>query len=214
MFKLKIDNPDKVFFTSDTHVAHFNIAKYCNRPFTSRAEMDQALIDNWNSVVPEDGIVVHCGDFTLMHYSERRLNEIGEDAYNEEIIANYQKLLSKFNGKILLIRGNHDIIPLVTKPTGKLIAAVDKATILVDGVEIYADHYPSTAFNGDYQVFGHIHTRADGLAYGLDGEVNDKIKKNQYDVGVDQNNYRPISYWELCEIFLKRANNCKVDITK
>ena len=190
MYKLDIDDPNKLFFTSDTHFSHFNICKYCHRPFASRSEMDHTLIENWNSVVPEDGIVVHCGDFMLNHKVDT---------------APYLKYMSKLNGKILLLRGNHDYIELCTEPQGNLIAVVDKAFINVDGVKIYAEHYPCVAFNGDYQVFGHIHTINDGTCYGIDGDVPSRLRKNQYDVGVDQNNYRPISYWELCDIFRNRA---------
>ena len=67
MFTLKVEDADKLYFSSDSHFEHFNISKYCHRPFGSRKEMDDALIANWNAVVPEDGIVVHCGDFMLPH---------------------------------------------------------------------------------------------------------------------------------------------------
>ena len=56
---------DKVFFTSDTHFNHTNIIQYCQRPFKSTDEMNEAMIDNWNSVVGEDDTVFHLGDFSL-----------------------------------------------------------------------------------------------------------------------------------------------------
>ena len=59
MFTLKVKDADKLYLTSDSHVQHFNITKYCHRPFGSRKEMDDALIANWNAVGPNDGIVVH-----------------------------------------------------------------------------------------------------------------------------------------------------------
>lgn len=190
MYTIKIEDPDKLFFTSDTHFGHFNICKYCHRPFESRSDMDKTLIDNWNAVVPKDGIVIHCGDFTLIHKEDLKL---------------YQKIFSKLNGKILLCRGNHDMIPIITEPIENLIASVDIAKIEVDGVKIMASHYPMLAYPTDFQVFGHIHTMIDGTCHGIDGDVNDKLRKTQYDVGVDQNNYRPISYWELCDIFRNKA---------
>ena len=191
MYTLNIEDPDKLFLTSDSHLGHFNICKYCHRPFQSRSEMDQTLIKNWNVVVPEDGIVVHCGDFMLPH--------------NEDI-KEYNKYLNRLNGRVLLIRGNHDLASL-DWVSDKLIAVRDQAMIVVDGVKIFAQHYPCAAFNGDYHVYGHIHTLADGTCYGVDGDVTKVMRKNTYDVGVDQNGYTPVSYWQLCDIFRKKMNN-------
>ena len=191
MYTMNIEDPDKLFLTSDSHLGHFNICKYCHRPFQSRSEMDQTLIKNWNEVVPEDGIVVHCGDFMLPH--------------NEDI-KEYNKYLNRLNGRVLLLRGNHDLASL-DWVSDKLIAVRDQAMIVVDGVKIFAQHYPCAAFNGDYHVYGHIHTLADGTCYGIDGDVTKVMRKNTYDVGVDQNNYTPVSYWQLCDIFRKKMNN-------
>ena len=63
------------------------------------------------------------------------------------------------------------------------------------------------AYPSDYQAFGHIHTLNDGTCYGIDGDVNEKLRSTQYDVGVDQNDYTPISYWKLCDIFREKAKN-------
>ena len=191
MYTLNIEDPDKLFLTSDSHYGHFNICKYCHRPFQSRSEMDQTLIKNWNAVVPEDGIVVHCGDFMLPH--------------NEDI-KEYNKYLNQLHGRVLLLRGNHDIASL-DWVSDKLIAVRDQAMIVVDGVKIFAQHYPCAAFNGDYHVYGHIHTLADGTCYGIDGDVTKVMRKNTYDVGVDQNGYTPVSYWQLCDIFRKKMGN-------
>ena len=191
MYTLNIEDPDKLFMTSDSHLGHFHICKYCHRPFQSRSDMEQTLIKNWNAVVPEDGIVVHCGDFMLPH--------------NEDI-KEYNKYLNQLHGRVLLLRGNHDRASL-DWVSDKLIAVRDQAMIIVDGVKIFAQHYPCAAFNGDYHVYGHIHTLADGTCYGIDGDVTKVMRKNTYDVGVDQNGYTPVSYWQLCDIFRKKMNN-------
>ena len=153
--------------------------------------MDQTLIKNWNAVVPEDGIVVHCGDFMLPH--------------NEDI-KEYNKYLNQLHGRVLLLRGNHDRASL-DWVSDKLIAVRDQAMIIVDGVKIFAQHYPCAAFTGDYHVYGHIHTLADGTCYGIDGDVTKVMRRNTYDVGVDQNGYTPVSYWQLCDIFRKKMSN-------
>ena len=192
MYHFKVEDPDKLFFTSDTHLSHFNICKYCHRPFTSRSEMDNTLIENWNSVVPKDGVVVHCGDFMLPH-----------DTGAKE----YEKFWRKLNFSVLVhLRGNHDRIECGDYEfEGKKIIVRDMATIEVDGVKIFGQHYPCMTWNGDFHVFGHIHTLKDGTCYGIDGDVTKKLRPTQYDVGVDQNHYTPVSYWKLCDIFRNKA---------
>ena len=59
------ENGDKVFMTSDSHYNHFNIIDSCNRPFKDENEMNEVLISNWNSVVDNDSIVFHLGDFAV-----------------------------------------------------------------------------------------------------------------------------------------------------
>ena len=195
MFTLEILDADKLYFSSDSHFQHANICKYCHRPFTSRKEMDDALITNWNSVVPEDGIVVHCGDFMLPHKTGDK---------------EYKKIWNKLNFKTLILcRGNHDRIDCGTYVyDDKTVIVVDVAMILVEEIKIMAFHCPVTAYPADYQVFGHIHTLSDGTCYGIDGDVNDRLRKTQYDVGADQNGYTPVSYWQLVDIFRNKAKNC------
>ena len=55
----------KKWFISDTHFSHTNIIKYAGRPFANVQEMDQALIDNWNSCVGVDDQVFFLGDLGL-----------------------------------------------------------------------------------------------------------------------------------------------------
>ena len=48
--KIKLDERETVWFTSDSHFSHSNIIRYADRPFSSVEEMDQQLIENWNEV--------------------------------------------------------------------------------------------------------------------------------------------------------------------
>ena len=52
-----------LYFSSDHHFFHANVIRYCNRPFGSVQEMNEALILNWNKTVTNDDIVYHLGDF-------------------------------------------------------------------------------------------------------------------------------------------------------
>ena len=81
---------EKLFFTADVHLGHEKIIQHDGRPFSTVQEMDEALIDNWNSVVGEDDRIWCLGD--LVFRSQ----------------APFMYYLSRLNGKIHFIRGNHD----------------------------------------------------------------------------------------------------------
>ncbi len=76
------------FFIADLHFSDSNIIRYENRPFHSAKQMNDVLIQNWNSVVRKDDIVYVLGDF---------------GAEQQE-----QTILARLNGKKYLIKGNHD----------------------------------------------------------------------------------------------------------
>ena len=54
-----------IFFTSDHHFGHYNVIKYCNRPFTSAQQMDEIMILRWNETVLPDDEVYYLGDFAM-----------------------------------------------------------------------------------------------------------------------------------------------------
>lgn len=80
----------KYFIISDTHFNHENIIKYCNRPFKSVAEMNKAMIKNWNETVSNKDVVIHLGDVALGNKEETK------------------KIIQQLNGRKILIKGNHD----------------------------------------------------------------------------------------------------------
>ena len=80
----------RTFLIADTHFGHANIIAYENRPFADAAEMDAALLENWNRVVGRDDLVLMLGDFALA--PARRVTE----------------LLAALHGRKSLIMGNHD----------------------------------------------------------------------------------------------------------
>ena len=82
-----------IWFTSDQHFGHYNIIKYCNRPFKSVRDMDYEIIFRYNSKVKPDDDVYMLGDFTMF--------------CDKDTIKNYAKLL---NGKKHIVIGNHDRI--------------------------------------------------------------------------------------------------------
>ena len=177
-----IFDPSNVWFTSDTHFWHENILRFCNRPFANASEMNEVLIRNWNETVPEDGIVFHLGDFAFG----------GAKEWNE--------ILNRLNGKIYLILGNHDMKQVKQGFMKRFEFVTQQMTIRVGGQTIILNHNPFLTYGGCYrntwQIFGHVHS----------GPLADKGKDlarlqvlfpRQYDVGVDNNNFRPISFTEV-----------------
>ena len=183
----------KVFFTSDTHFGHSNIIKYCQRPFNSAEHMDEVLISNWNEVVSPQDIVFHLGDFCF-----------GSDK-------EWIKILQRLNGTKYLILGNHDIKKIAhSSQIQDYFADINmQMRVVVDKQKILLNHYPFLCFEGGYQnvwqLFGHVHSSKHST--GLDKERLVHLFPTQYDVGVDNNNYRPVSFSQVSQIITEQQAN-------
>lgn len=197
-YSFKTDEQN-VWFISDTHFYHEKIIQYCSRPYANGAEMTEALIENWNSVVGPNDIVFHLGDVGFTN------------------IPTVIETVKRLNGKIYLVTGNHDRKAMQNEEFRNLFeAASAEMYVNVDGQQIYLNHKPLLCFDGIYntdnptwQLFGHVHSGPNST--GLDNERLKFLLPVQYDVGVDNNNYTPISFAEVKEKIsakLKaRANN-------
>jgi calcineurin-like phosphoesterase family protein len=93
-----------IWLISDTHFNHANILKFTDsntgllvRPeFKDVAEMNETMIERWNSVVKQGDIVYHLGDVV-----------IGDKEW-------FKKNWPRLNGSKRLIVGNHDDIPFLS----------------------------------------------------------------------------------------------------
>jgi len=87
------EHSNSIYLISDLHLDHSNIIHYCARPFLSSNvnEMNAVLVENWNHVVHDTNTVFFLGDLAF-----------GRGARSAEY------WLSKLNGKIQFIRGNHE----------------------------------------------------------------------------------------------------------
>lgn len=162
------------FFTGDQHFSHVNILKYCDRPFDSIEEMNEAIIKNFNKVVGKKDHTIHVGDFTFKNPDE---------------------FISKLNGDHTFIRGNHD--RWMGKSYHEMwVKTIEKQTIVACH---YAMRVWPQSHYGSWQLYGHSHGKLPPI--GL-----------QYDVGVDNNNFFPLSFEQLKKIFLTKElfeRNCR-----
>lgn len=174
--------PENVWFTSDTHFGHESIIRFCNRPFINAAEMNAELIRRWRETVPDDGIIFHLGDFA--HGSSRLWNDI----------------LNALPGHKYLILGNHDMKAIRQGFMSHFELVTQQMTIRVGGQAIVLNHNPFLCYGGSYrdvwQLFGHVHS-GPASHTGLDHPRLKMLFPRQYDVGVDNNDYRPITFADV-----------------
>ena len=106
-------------------------------------------------------------------------------------------LIAELKGRKILIVGNHD-----KKYDERLFEGIyDFKTVSLHGKYFALMHYPMLSwpksFQGSYQLHGHIHARSD---YNIQNKM-DGIRR--YDVGVDANDFHPVSVEQIINFFEK-----------
>lgn len=169
-----------VFFIGDTHFNHNKVIEYSNRPFNSLEEMNERLIENWNSVVRSNDIVYHLGDFAFYRK---------QDAYD---------IFERLKGIKVLIRGNHDS---KTYKYENIFSKVVDYLELTEYTEnrLILSHYPFYTWRnrhkGSLMIHGHTHLKT----------ISNPVVANRLCVSVEATGYFPISLEELMQ-FTTPAN--------
>ena len=105
------------------------------------------------------------------------------------------ELIKKLNWKNYLIKGNHD----KNYDPRLFVDIQDFTTISVNGQYFAMMHYPMLSWpkksSGSIQLHGHIHARMDY------NEKNRAERTKRYDVGVDANNFFPVSAKQIIDFF-------------
>lgn len=133
------------YYISDLHIGHANAIKYDNRPFADINEMNNAIINNWNSRVKTTDTVYILGDFIWA---------------KEE---NWPYFVEPLAGNKVLIRGNHDpqqFTPAVRRMFGEI---TNLKEITDSERHVVMCHYPIPFFragfanSNSYMLYGHVH---------------------------------------------------------
>ncbi len=192
---------------ADTHFGHVGICKFLGpcgveklRPWDDPAEMDEVLVKNWNEVVrPND-----------------RVNLLGDVAINRRHLIT----LGRLNGRIRLVKGNHDIFKLTDYlPYVDDIAAYH-VTKGAQGGKVIMSHipiHPESLGRFGVNIHGHLHAHKvmkPGAKQWLEKEIiwkgspyerHTDVFKADYSpvpdlryvcVSVEQTNWRPITLEE------------------
>lgn len=175
---------------ADPHFGHLGVCKFLHpngtdplRPWVDPQEMDEALVKNWNEVVrPAD-----------------RVNLLGDVVINRRCIPT----LGRLNGRIRLVKGNHDIFKL----TDYLPYVDDIAAYYVtknpQGGKVIMSHipiHPESLGRFGVNIHGHLH------AHKVMKEVSYQVERRFWTektpdlryvcVSVEQTNWRPITLEE------------------
>lgn len=194
---------NNIYFFSDPHYGHKNICRGTTswdlaelngeqrvRDFDTLEEMNDALVNNFNSVVKENDIAYCLGDWSFGGHE------------------NIKRFRDRLNCKnIHLIFGNHDqhIVP-INSSYRKLFLSCDyykELSLNVDRrfnqfrkVKIILSHYSHRVWNhshhGSIHLYGHSH-----------GTLPDAGNRSM-DVGVDTHNLYPYHLDEILDILLPR----------
>ena len=152
-------NPDTTYFTSDTHFYHSNIIKFEDRrkftpqhdfvKFNNIEEMNKDIIKCWNETVSDDDDIFHLGDFSWGNNNK------------------WREIRYRLNGKIHLIRGNHDYKKSESFLFSLFETVSDYNEIDLDfndeKIKVVLSHYPFYTWNrmnyGSWNLFGHVHSK-------------------------------------------------------
>lgn len=163
-----------VYFTADSHFGHSRIIQYCNRPFSNHEEMDEAILERFNSVIKKGDSLYHLGDVSWSTYP-------------------LDNFFGRLNTKqVHLIYGNHD------KPKvchHESIRSYDYIKNLhLDNLSVVLCHYAMRSWasrsHGGLHLYGHSHGKLPGLGRSMD-------------VGVDTNNFYPYAWEEIRDSLTK-----------
>ncbi|MCG6115050.1 MAG: hypothetical protein MEQ84_07600 [Mesorhizobium sp.] len=147
-------------YVSDTHFGHANIARLCNRPFSSVGEMDDYMVRRWNEAVAPSDLVYHLGDFACRADPER-----------------VRAVFGRLNGRKRLIIGNNDTDKKGRVQSWLLDLGWDEApTHMVEtkdgGDLVVLCHYPMRSWNGSgrgsWHFYGHCHGSLPGVGRSRD----------------------------------------------
>lgn len=176
------------YFTADTHFGDRRLfesssssSRSCKRPFRNIHAMNYALPKKINRVVSErDNLYI-----------------VGDVAHNCSVEF-AKKILRSLKCTLHLVVGNHDVPYLADGEFCDLFATItDKLELSYNGITFYLTHEFDNDWQpcGSIQLYGHFH-------YARNSEQRvmcASFAKGAYNVGVDFNNYFPVSAEKICK---------------
>lgn len=185
-----------IFLTSDLHFNHDREFIWKARGFKSVNEMNEKIIENFNSVVGKEDDVYILGDLCLG----------GGDAAT---LLKNKNLIEALNGKLHIIRGNHDTNTRVRmyESCTNVVSVVKWADMLsYKYYHFYLSHFPTITSNLEKEslrqctccLYGHTHQLTN---FYLDMPMI-------YHVGVDSHNCYPVNIDDIITEMKAKVVEC------
>jgi len=208
------------YYISDLHFYHkgMNESMDC-RGFSSVEEMNEAMIERWNSKVKRQDEVVILGDLSFGTAEETN------------------QLLERLNGKLYLIYGNHDrYVNAKGFNAFRFKWIKPYAELSDDKRKVILCHYPVFCYNGQYKMdeegnpksymlYGHVHNSEDEVLINRFIEITKstfreiKGKEGEHPIPCNMINcfcmfsgYTPLSLDEWIEVDRRRRENLTQDV--
>ena len=182
-----------IWLTSDTHFCHDRGFVYTPRGFDNIEDMNEAIVERWNSVVQPDDLVYHLGD-VMLNDNERGM-----------------EFLKRLNGRICLLRGNHDTDTRMAlyQESPNVFDCGDWAKVIKYGkYHFYLSHYPTNTSNLEnmaplsqhcINLYGHTHQQTNfynDIPY-------------MYHVGMDSHDCYPVNIEQVLADIRVKVEECK-----
>lgn len=172
----------KTWLTADPHFGHQGVCKFLRedgsklRPWDTAEEMDEALIENWNSVVsPEDRIYV-LGDLAMKPKS-------------------MHAVMPRLQGRKVLIKGNHDIFKM--KEYTKYFDDIRGYHVLDGLILSHIPIHPSSLARFGCNVHGHLHANRVLMDVGGTYGSRMELDPRYFCVSVEHTNFTPLTFDEV-----------------
>lgn len=201
------------YYIADLHFYHAAMNdRMDHRGFANVEEMNEYMINKWNQKVRENDEVVIIGDFSWGNV--------------EETI----QLSKQLNGRLYLIRGNHDRFASKTTMDMRRFVWVKPYEEMYDNKrKVILCHYPIICYNGQYRLdadgnprtymlYGHVHDTQDQrlieqfqeitrATVTTDAQGNQRtIPCNMINCFCKYSDYEPLSLDEWIELDRKRRD--------
>jgi calcineurin-like phosphoesterase family protein len=189
-----------IYLTSDLHFNHNREFIWKARGFTSVQEMNEEIIKRHNALVRPDDDVYILGDSSL-------------GGGDEQILATNKALIEQLNGKLHIIRGNHDtdrrmaMYASCKNVVGPILYA---DMIHYKGYHFYLSHFPTLTGNLEKEslkqctcnLFGHTHQTTN---FHMDMPY-------MYHVGVDSHDCKPVLLDDIIKEMEEKVIECLKEI--